>query len=113
MSDLGEERIRNLSRKRMQAVLGIPAGILLTYGGFWWLGRSEDNLGSIKELDHTLGGIAITGGIVLAGTVVWSYLKARKVSIYKHTLTFVQALNMVSRYNNLLRLKCSRAESLP
>ncbi len=107
---LALERTRDISRKRLQVAIGVPAGLLLSYGGGWWLANTGDDPGSVKEFDKTFGAVAIASGITLAGIVIWSYLKARKVSCYEHKVTFVQALNTVSRYNNLLRLRCARQE---
>jgi len=99
-----------LKRKKVQLAVGIPAGVLFVYGGSWWLGNYESGGNDTPTLDNLIGGLAISTGVIIGATVVWSYLKNRKQPVDKHKITFIQATNMVSRYNELIQIKCNTAD---
>lgn len=104
---LRSEKEREIKQKGIQCIISLPIGLILGLAGGWWLAESRSS-GSKEVLDYALSSTMILSGIGIVYAGISRYINAQKPNYTRHTITYIQALDKVDRYNRILNLKCSK-----
>ncbi|MGB9561428.1 MAG: hypothetical protein ACPL6C_01300 [bacterium] len=104
---LEKEDIELLKRKAMQLTISLPLGIALGSAGGWWIYNAKSK-GSKETLEYACGTLMVLSGIGIIYSGLIGYINAKKTDPTRHKITYIQALEIIDRYNKLLQIRCTK-----